>query len=239
MSAARFGRRRIYLMRHGHVDYFSDAVLRAKDHTIAQLTAQGRAQAEAAGLALAETAFDVALSSGYPRTRETAEIVLAQSKMLVPALGEDSALVEIKGGTLRFASRADAATAMQAQFQRAGEPGAQMFGGESFAEAQARAVAAIEAMLVGPLWRTALIVAHEGINRTVLSWASGAGLAAAAAFEQDTACVNVLDFDIEPDDQGAPRIARRIVKLVNATPYNWLKHGMSRTSLEAIFAADD
>jgi probable phosphoglycerate mutase len=113
-----------------------------------------------------------------------------------------------------------------------------MFGGEAFYEAQARAVAALHALCTGPVWRNALVVAHEGINRLILSWACGAGLAAAPAFEQDTACVNVLDFDIEPDDDGRPRVDRVIVKIVNVTPYNWLKQGMSRTSLEAIFADD-
>lgn len=238
MTANRFGRRRIVLMRHGHVDYFSDEVLKARDHTIARLTPLGRSQAEAAGVALAEVPFDLALSSGYPRTRETAELVLAQSKVGAPELGAEPALVEIKGGTLRFVSRAEAAAAMRAQFENAAAPGAQMFGGEVFAHAQARAVEALEALLTGPLWRTALVVAHEGTNRLVLSWAVGAGLLAAPGFEQDTACVNVIDFDIEPGPDGAPVIARKIVKLVNATPYNWLKHGMSRTSLEAIFAAD-
>lgn len=81
----------------------------------------------------------------------------------------------------------------------------------------------------------ALVVAHEGVNRLILSWACGAGLSAASAFEQDTCCVNVIDFDLT---EGGGEIGRIIVKAVNITPYNWLKHGMSRTSLEAIFAAD-
>jgi probable phosphoglycerate mutase len=234
---ARFGRRRVYLMRHGHVDYFSDKVLAAGDHRVATLTALGRAQAEAAGLALKEAPIDLALCSGYPRTRETADIVLgARADRL--DLGDDEAFVELKGGTLKFPSRDVAAEAMHAQFLAAAQSGARMFGGEAFNEAQARAVEALTALLVGPIWQSALVVAHEGINRLILSWACGAGLSAAPAFEQDTACVNVLDFDIAPDANGAPSIARAIVKLINATPYNWLKHGMSRTSLEAIFAAD-
>ena len=32
------------------------------------------------------------------------------------------------------------------------------------------------------------------------------------------------------------RIARSIIKAVNLTPYNYLKHGMNLTSVEAIFA---
>jgi probable phosphoglycerate mutase len=237
-SDPRFGRRRVYLMRHGHVDYFSDKVLRAGDHTIATLTPKGQDQAAAAGAALSETHLDLAISSGYPRTMETLDIVLAEREAPSPPVEVDAAFVELKGGTLKFASRADAAAAMQAEFAAAGEPGARMFNGEAFADAQARSVAALEALLLGRIWKHALIVAHEGVNRLILSWAVGAGLSAASAFEQDTACINVLDFDLRADDDGQPVIARRIVKAVNITPYNWLKHGMSRTSLEAIFAAD-
>jgi phosphoserine phosphatase len=227
--SAHLNRRRIFLMRHGHVDYFSDKVLRAGDHTIATLTPLGQDQARAAGLGLRDVTFDLAISSGYPRTNETAELVLSEQK-LPPPLWQEPALVEIKGGTIKFASRDDAATAMKAEFGRAGEPGARMFNGESFADAQTRAVEAVIGLLDRPGWKTALIVAHEGINRVLLSWACGAGLAAASTFEQDTACINVLDFDADSH--------RAIIKAVNLTPYNYLKHGMSRTSLEAIFAAD-
>jgi broad specificity phosphatase PhoE len=147
--SAHLARRRIFLMRHGHVDYFSDKVLRAGDHTIATLTPQGQEQARAAGAALAQTPFDIAIASGYLRTNETAELVLA-AQGAPPPLWAEPALVELKGGTLKFASRADAATAMKAEFARAGEPGARMFNGESFAEAQIRAVGAITALLDRP-----------------------------------------------------------------------------------------
>jgi probable phosphoglycerate mutase len=78
-----------------------------------------------------------------------------------------------------------------------------------------------------------LIAAHEGINRLVLSWMTGAGLGAVAAFEQDTGCINVLDFDLKDDI-----VHRRMIKAVNVTPYGYLKHGMNLTSLEAIFERD-
>jgi probable phosphoglycerate mutase len=224
-------------MRHGHVDYFSAAVLQAKDHRIAHLTEVGRDQARAAGAALKEVAFDFAVCSGLVRTRETAELVLL-GRDDAPDLIDELELEELRGGTLRFESSEAAAAAMQAQFARAHEPGAQMFGGEAFSEAQARAVATLTRLILAPDAHCVLIVAHEGINRLVLSWALGARLSAASAIEQDTACVNVIDFDVAPDQDGAPAIARSIVKAVNITPYNWLKRGMHRTSLEAIFAGD-
>ena len=70
-------RRRIYLMRHGHVDYLAKHVVAEGAINIVPLTPRGRLQAEAAGIALAHVAFDRALCSGYPRTHETASHVLA------------------------------------------------------------------------------------------------------------------------------------------------------------------
>lgn len=236
--SVRARRRRLYLMRHGRVDYFSDEVLQARDHRVARLTDEGRMQAQTAGIALAEPVITRALSSGLARTRETAEIVLAQRPGVL-ALAADGDLEEIRGGTVKFTGRTEAAAAMAGEFAKAHQPGARMFDGESFAEAQQRSVDAVRRLMLAPDPAAdrgaALVVAHEGVNRLILSWACGAGLAAASAFEQDTCCVNVIDFDLT---EGGAEIGRIIVKAVNITPYNWLKHGMSRTSLEAIFAAD-
>ena len=132
-------------------------------------------------------------------------------------------------------SRAELIARMKDRFNKASEPGATNHeGGEAYAAAQHRAVAALARLLQEPGWHTALVVAHEGINRLVLSWACGAGLGAMGAFEQDTGCINVLDFDLD----AARGIERTMIKSVNLTPYNWLKHGMNLTSLEAIFERD-
>jgi len=229
-------RRRIYLMRHGHVDYLARHVVSQGAVNIVPLTTRGRLQAEAAGAALSHVAFERAICSGYPRTHETASYVLAAQSTPVP-LEIDGDLVEIEGGPMNPPpkSREELIERMKVRFSEAGNPGARNGdGGEDYAHAQARAIRAIERLLAAPGWHTALIVAHEGINRLLLSWACGAGLAAMGAFEQDTGCINVLDFDLD----ASGKAARRMVKAVNLTPYNWLKHGMNLTSLEAIFERD-
>ena len=71
------GRRRLYLLRHGFVDYTSPEVRAAKDPSIAYLTESGRTEAKAAGIALSEVPLDIAFHTGLNRTKETAEIVLA------------------------------------------------------------------------------------------------------------------------------------------------------------------
>jgi phosphoserine phosphatase len=228
-------RRRIYLMRHGHVDYFGKHVQDTGDiHTVV-LTKRGRSEAEAAGRALSHVAFDRAVCSGLPRTRETAEVALSFVTN-APKLEVDPDLVELRGGKPGpVSNRAELIAAMNSHFQRAHEPGAtNLEGGEVFVEAQARGVRAIERLLSADDWHVALVVAHEGINRLLLSWACGAGLHAMSSFEQDTACINILDFDLD----GAGGTTRRLIKAVNLTPHNFLKHGMNLTSLEAIMQRD-
>lgn len=232
------GRRRIYLMRHGHVDYLHRSVRESGDTTRVPLTALGREQATASGRALAHVSFDVVMSSGYPRTRETMERVLAENGNAVPAPDTDAGLVEVHSG--RFpgvSSRREMAHAMTFQYDAAAAPGARLFdGGEIFAEAMARGSEALLRLLARPGWHTALVVAHEGINRLMLGWMTGNGLSAVQTFEQDLACINVLDFDLVPAESGqGVEIARRIIKAVNLTPYNYVKHGMNLTSLEFIF----
>ena len=234
------GRRRIYLMRHGHVDYFAPEVAKTRSTRDVVLTPQGRVEAEAAGRAFAAVSFDRAICSGLPRTRETAEIVLSLIAD-APKLEIEPNLEEIHGGRASVKSRAELIATMAFHFAKAAQEGATMLeGGEGFGFAQARAVAVIMRLLGAPDWKQILIVAHEGINRLLLSWVSGAGLRAVQAFEQDTGCINVIDFDMVPMEDGAPgpEIERALIKAVNLTPYNYLKHGMNLTSLEAIFARD-
>lgn len=232
------GRRRIYLMRHGHVDYFDPSIATVGGVREIQLTSQGREEAQAAALALSGVLVDRVLCSGLPRARETAEIVIEHQTGL-KHLEIEPALSEIRGGRLLDVSnRSELIATMVFHFARASEDGATMLeGGEAFAGAQNRAVEVVRRILGEPGWRQILVVAHEGINRLILSWAAGTGLLATSAFEQDTGCINVIDFDMVPAEDGSPGpdIARVLIKAVNLTPYNFLKHGMNLTSLEAIF----
>jgi len=231
------GRRRIYLMRHGFVDYTSEAVRKARDPKVATLTPRGEEEARAAGIALSEVHFDLALYSGLPRTRQTAEIVLAEHPK-APKLEVDERFGELRSGTyMDFHSAEHLAAVMTFTFEQAGEPGAEFLpGGEKFADALVRGRAALRDLLQRPGWATALVVAHEVMNRMLLADVIGAPLGASAGFEQDTGCINILDFDMVPDESGAgTRIERGVIKAVNLTPANYLKNGMNLRSLEAIF----
>ena len=188
---------------------------------------------------MAHIRFDLALCSGLPRTRETAERVLAEnSDARHLTIEEEIGITEIKGHAARFKSREELSARLTFESDQAAKPGATMFGGEVFADALERSSRALQRLLARPDWHTALVVAHEGTNRLLRGWMTGNGLSAIQAFEQDLACVNILDFDLVPREAGGSgsEIARSIIKAVNLTPYNYTKHGMNLRSIEAIFA---
>lgn len=235
-TPAQPGRRRIYLLRHGHVDYFAPDITDPRE---VPLTDQGREQAHAASEALAHIEFDLAICSGLPRTRETAEIVLSRQENS-PPLRDVEGLEELKSGWLQAKSREELAARLAYSFDAADEPGASFLpDGEAFADAQSRIVDALNGLMLHENWKTALIVAHEGVNRITLGWACGGGLKTIASFEQDLACVNLIDVDITPAAGGSGlQIERTLIKAINVTPYDYVKHGLSRTSLEHLFEVD-
>ena len=231
------GRRRIYLMRHGFVDYTSEEVRRTRDPSIVSLTPAGEDEARAAGAALSEVHFDLAICSGLKRTRQTAELVLAEHPD-APDLEVEQRFEELRSGQyINFESAEHLAATMTFMFEQAGEPDAEFLpGGEKFSDAMVRIMDGLSDLLMRPDWATALVVAHEVVNRMVLASVIGAPLGASAGFEQDTGCINIIDFDLVPDESGdRTKIERGMIKAVNLTPANYLKNGMNLRSVEAIF----
>lgn len=230
------GRRRLYLMRHGHVDYFARDLA---DPRLALLTETGRRQAQAARDALRHVPFDLCVTSGLARARETAEIVLAANPPNGAVL-HDPGFRELESRWLKAPSREALAARLAFCFDGAEEPGAAFLpDGETFAAAERRIIEALGRLIETGPWKRALVVAHEGVNRIILGWACGGGLAAIAGFEQDLGCVNVIDLDVTPALSGAGlRIERAVIKSMNVTPYDYVKEGLSRTSLEHLFEVD-
>src|ERR1700744_611803 len=139
-------RRRIYLMRHGHVDYLAKHVVATGGVNVVPLTTRGRLQAGAGGAAPSHVSLDKAVCSGYPRTHETASLVLAAQKN-PPPLEIDEGLVERGNGKFpKVNSRAELIELMRGQFSNEGvtQPGDRAIEGAEPAEAaQARAVKSI------------------------------------------------------------------------------------------------
>jgi broad specificity phosphatase PhoE len=194
-------RRRIYLMRHAQVRYFEGV----HPHDV-QLTEAGRHQAAAARDALQEVRFDRVLTSGLPRTLETAQIVAPYAEH-----EPRPALREIESGELRGVDPAEVQAMMTAAFRGAVPLDSRFLGGETFGELLDRVLPEIDALLADGGWDVVLLVLHGAVNRAILGRALTGGRAFLGGFEQAPGCINVLDVDGD---------GRFVVRAVNHTPYD-------------------
>ena len=213
-------RRRLYLMRHAEVSYFDVGGLPVDPREV-PLNEEGVVQARAAADALREIELERVVTSGLPRTLETAAIV-------APGTPAESwpELREIQGGRLSEIP----ADALEREFVGAFRgviPNESRFlRGESIGELFDRVLPALE-RLVADDWHTALAVLHGGVNRAILSYALTGERMFLGHFEQAPACVNVLDLD----DEGV-----WVVRAVNVAAYDLLHLSHRSTTMERYWA---
>jgi broad specificity phosphatase PhoE len=233
MSTRRQGdlstRRRIYLLRHAEVAYFDQAGRPVVPDDV-PLTANGRGQAEAAGTALAGVGFDLVLTSGLPRTVETARLVLAAAAPGGPdraAVEEWPELRELVPGRLADLPPEELEAAFLGAF-RGVLPGPTRFlGGETIDALFDRVLPALGRLLDDPGWDTALAVLHGGVNRALVSYALSGRRLFLGGVEQAPACINVLDVD---------RAGEFVVRAVNATPWDPAYLAGRSTTMEDLWA---
>ena len=214
-------RRRLYLMRHGEVSYFEQG--RPAPPEGVHLNEQGRVQAAAAALALADIPFDRAVTSGLPRADQTAAIVLGDRAL--PVITEPG-LREIRGGRLADIPAQELRRTFVDALTRRLSAADTFLLGESFGDFRDRVLPAFHGLIADASWSAMLLVAHGAVNRVILADALGLDLHGIGHLEQDAGCINLLDFD----EQGYG-----IVRLVNYTPYNPLKDGLALTTMERYF----
>ncbi len=221
-------RRRIYLLRHAEAAYVADDGTVTTDPRNVPLTAEGRIQARKQSAVLASIAFDRAICSGLPRTRETAGLILAGRTE--PAIEERPALEEINGGD-RDQPVEDVAAWLAHianPWAGAGHPDATFMGGERFVDFAARVTPAFDAIVADQSWRTLLLVLHGAVNRMLFNHVLGLGWQGRVSIEQDNCCINIIDVDT--DGEGA--VSRYLIRAVNLTGYDLNKSDLFLTSME-------
>jgi probable phosphoglycerate mutase len=220
-------RRRVYLMRHGEVQYFDAAGLPIDPRNVT-LTERGCEQARAAGVLLREVPFDDAVISGMPRTAHTVSLVLDGRALPVR---DEARLKEIRAGRLAAVPPERRDDVITRAYDRAPEPGACFIGGESWADFQRRVLDVWQDFMQAEGWANLLVVAHDAVNRIILSHVVGASLHGLKAFEQDPACINIIDVDVD-----AGRVERAFIRASNLTAYNLAAHSNHHTVMERISA---
>lgn len=203
-------RRRLYLFRHGAVDYLDPSGEWVEDPDVVSLNDRGRSQAAAMAKLFDDIVVDRAICSGLPRTRQTAEIVLASRELTV----EDRAdLEEIRPQKGEAAGGYDVYDDVAFSHWRANDPRATFLGGERYSDFYRRIEKAIRGLLGESDWNNLAVFAHGGTNAAVLGWITGVGLDAFGLIDQATGCLNIIDFDVTEEGD----IRRKVVRAMNVT----------------------
>ncbi|AWY38647.1 histidine phosphatase family protein [Pseudomonas putida] len=227
MSAAAIMRRRCYLVRHGHVNYFS-ADGQPLDPRSVPLSDLGVEQVRQLAQVIEPIGFDRALCSDYPRARQTAEGLLGDRQIELQACDQ---LREVRAGRLRDIAPQQLQQQVGYAYDSFADPEGRFMGGERWSDFAQRVLTRFDAVLAEPDWQSLLLVSHDAVNRLLLGWALGGASGCAAALEQDNACLNIIDIDMQ-----AGRVLRCHVRVVNLTPYDLAKTGQRQTVMERIYA---
>jgi broad specificity phosphatase PhoE len=211
-------RRRIYLLRHAQVAYFDEHGRPVRPDEVS-LTPEGREQAGATAEALAGVAFDRVITSGLPRTVETAEVVAPGR-----APEEWPELRELEGGRLGDLPEDELERAFVGFFKDVVPEETPFLGGETVGSLLDRVIPAAERLLADPDWDVTLAVLHAGVNRAILSYALTRGRLYLGNFEQAPACINVLDVGED-----------WVVRAVNVTPYDLVHARGRKTTMEELW----
>ena len=220
-------RRRLYLMRHGSVDYFREDGSAVPPDDV-PLNAEGIAQAKAAGVLMRECGVkpDRILTSGLPRTLQTAGHVKSQAGFEAD-IEIDEDLQEIRPGRLADIPRENLVEAFLGAFR--GGPGVEahrFLNGETVGEMLDRVLPAFDRWLARSDWQCGLMVLHGGVNRALLSTAMSGSRAFFGAIEQSPACINVLDVAAD----------HVVLRAVNLAPTQWLHQRERYTTMEKLLA---
>jgi len=204
-------------MRHAEVSYFA-ADGRPVDPRDVPLNAEGTTQASAVAEVLRDVELDRVVTSGLPRTLETAGIV-------APGTEPESwpEFREIQGGRLSEIPPELLEREFVHAFRGVIPNDSRFLRGESVGELFDRVLPALERLVADADWDTALAVLHGGVNRAILSYALTGERMFLGHFEQAPACVNVLDLG----DAG-----EWIVRAVNVAPYDLLHLSHRSTTME-------
>ena len=220
-------RRRVYLFRHGAVDYVDASGQVVPDTDTVALNDTGQAEADAMGQLFADVAVDRAVCSGLQRTRETAARVLSNREITVEV---DAGLKEIrpaKNNQLDYDLFRDVAYS----HWQAGDTGSRFLGGELYADFYDRISLAMESIVADDDWHNIALFAHGGTNAAILGWVTGLGLNAFGLIDQATCCLNVIDFDV---DRNSSAVLRKVVRGMNITAGDPTKSRRHSGDMEAL-----
>jgi len=199
-------RKRLYLFRHGEVDYTGSGKV-VKNPDLVDLTENGRKQARLIDENIKDFYIERIICSGLPRTLQTGEHVAKRRDIEMecfPKLKEyqwdPDLLMETditKFGYLFEDSKAK-----------------DMIGGiEDADEFYARVVKQLEKILKEKTSNVAAFL-HGAVNAAIMCWVNDVDISCASKYDQDHAALNIIDIDLNENGE----IVRKILKRYNIPP---------------------
>jgi broad specificity phosphatase PhoE len=182
----------LYLIRHAETTW--NAERRMQGRQDAPLSERGRRQVERLAEAMRRVPLAAVYASSLGRARRTAQPIADAHGLLVYPVDD---LREIDQGAWedRVLEEIEARDGDLLRAWWEAPESVRLPGGESLHEVQARSVAAVRAIAGRHVGRPVAVVAHGGVNKTILLSVLGAPLASYWRLRQHNACINLIEFD--------------------------------------------
>jgi phosphoserine phosphatase len=192
---------RLLLVRHGETDWNRQG--RFQGQMDIPLNATGHQQANQAGDFLRSQPIDFAVTSPMLRPKETAEAILQHHPQV--SMTFESDFCEISHGTWegKLESEIDREHPGELDRWRTQPEVVQMPEGENLQQVWDRAIAAWESLVASARanstgsTQVGLVVAHDAVNKVILSYVAGAGPEKFWSFKQGNGAVSVIDYPAE------------------------------------------
>ncbi len=184
---------RLLLVRHGETDWNRDQ--RFQGQIDIPLNATGEQQGQKAADFLSQIKIDQAFSSSMLRPKLTAEIILKYHPQLSLELLDS--LKEISHGKWEGKLEAEIEAEFPGDLQRwqSTPESVQMPEGENLDDVWARVKVAWQQIIEAvPEGETAMVVAHDAVNKAILCQLFNLSPASFWAFKQGNGCVSVIDY---------------------------------------------
>lgn len=217
---------RLYLVRHGHVDYF-DAEHQPINPKFAALSAQGRQQIQLLSEQMQDLHLDHIYSSTLLRAEQTASILAAERDISVQKIAD---FCEIRSGRLRDIHLDQAEILIKYAYAAAEHQLEQFMQGEHWQAFQERVLAALHEILIQNPAQQILIAAHDAVNRVIINWVYGQDKHHFYVQEQHYGCLNIIDYWVK--DQ---LLVQKRLQLQNYTPYNIFKINQQHSAMDEIY----
>lgn len=218
---------RLYLVRHGHVQYF-DEQHRPVNPKYAPLSTEGIGQIETLATELKQIQFDQMYSSTMPRSIQTAQILASQhTRQNIISL---DAIREIKAGRLKEILPEQAERVIGKAYHVKQHDLSQFLNGESWQDFRERILPTVQGMIHHHQNQQILISAHDAVNRIILAWVHDQQAQDLHAYEQHYGCLNIVDIFMAHGE-----IIEKRILLQNYTPYNRFKQNLHSNAVEDVY----